>query len=188
MNKNLAVGLSVVSFVVGTGVGFYLTPEYTAMKAENKSSMVTLGMADREIDKRYLQNMIAHHLSAIDLLKQAQQNSKRPEIKKLAEDVITADQKDIERLYGLLDQWYPNGYRRQNDFDKINLGEGDEKFDLRLLNALIAHHEMAIMSAEEMMGKTTKTEVLNTADTVKTNLSAGLVTLTNWRKEWYGIK
>lgn len=188
MNKNLAVGLTIVSFIAGTGVGFYLTPEYAGMREESKSSMTQLGMADREIDKRYIQNMISHHLSAIDLMKQAQQNSKRPEIKKLAQDVIEADLKDIDRLYGLLDQWYPNKYRRQDNFDKINLGEGDEKFDLRLLNALIAHHEMAIMSAEEMMGKTTRTEVLNTTDTVITNLSAGLVTLKNWRKEWYGVK
>jgi uncharacterized protein (DUF305 family) len=47
----------------------------------------------------------------------------------------------------------------------------DDKYDLRFLNALIAHHEMGLdMTSEKSASKSSRTEVLNNADAVDTFL------------------
>ncbi len=177
-------GWSVIIFMIGIGVGFYFTPEYAQMSAQKRSAMSELGIADGRFDLRYVNNMISHHLAAIDMAKQAQIASTRPEIKELAQVIITSDERGIKELYEQKKSWYQDT-TPVTRFDKVELGGSDELFDLRFLNALTVHHEMAIESAKEVRTKSRRTEVLNLANTVITNLSANLVQFETWRKAWY---
>lgn len=177
----------IVTFLLGIGTGFFLTPEYAVMQKARNSGMVELGAADAYIDLRYIDNMIAHHMSAIYMLEQAQQQSSRKEIKELASTVIALDTKGIEELYAYKKAWYGNT-RQIIRFNKVNLGKSDATFDLRLINALIAHHIEAINSAREIQTKSTRSEILSLADGVITLLSGNMQLLKEWRQAWYGIK
>lgn len=183
MSKSF-LGWIPIIFLFGVGVGFYFTPEYARMNTEKSSAMQELGMADSRFDLRYLNNMIAHHLSAIDMAKQAELQSSRPEIRDLAQVIITTDERGIAQLYEYKKAWYSDA-TQVTRFDKVQLGTGDELFDLRFLNALTSHHQMAIDSAKEVRAKSTRTEVLNLANDVITNLSANLKQFETWRKAWY---
>jgi uncharacterized protein (DUF305 family) len=186
MPKGLNLALIIVALLVGMAGGYWLTPEYQAQNIQMKKSH-SLGVADQWIDLRYVDGMIAHHLSAIYMLEQAQQYSQRPEIKELATAVIAADKAGIEKLYAQKREWYSNT-RQITTYTKTNLGTNDGKFDLRLLNALLIHHEEAIATAQEISTKSTRNEVLNTADEVTRALSANATQLKAWRKEWYGLE
>lgn len=188
MNNNLVVSMIVVAFILGLGGGYVLTPEYANMSSERQSGMMEmeLGKPDRFIDQRYLNGMIAHHQSAIFMLEQAQEKSTRPEIQNLADAIIEVDTKDIEKLYSYKQEWYGDS-SKVTDFREVNLGDGDDKFDLRLLNALLIHHDEAIAQAMEIQSKSTRTETLNIASNVINTLSANADQLRAWRKEWYGI-
>lgn len=186
MNKYAAISLSIVMFLLGIGAGYALTPEYSQAMAEKKAGSMELGAADRYVDLRYVDGMIAHHLNAIYMLKQAHSQSKRPEIISLANTVIAADEQGIEQLYNYKKQWY-NDTKQITKYDKVNLGPGDEKFDLRLLNALIAHHDEAIAKAKEIQTKSNRAEVLTLASTVAQSLNENKQTLLEWRNNWYGI-
>lgn len=182
--SKMTIGWMVVIFMLGVGIGFYFTPEYAQMNSNKSSSMVELGMADKYFDLRYVNNMISHHLAAIDMAKQALVQSSRPEIKELAQIIITTDERGIEELYTYKKTWYGDT-KPVTRFDKTELGEADELFDLRFLNALTIHHEMAIESAKEVQTKSVRTEVLNLANDVITNLTANLKQFATWRKAWY---
>lgn len=54
------------------------------------------------LDKAYVQGMIAHHEGAIDMAQQVLKLNPRPEVKKMAEDIITVQQQEIETLQGWL--------------------------------------------------------------------------------------
>lgn len=187
MNKPLITAGIIIAYLIGIGVGFYLTPEYAQMNNDRGSDMMELGNADRNLDLRYIDGMIAHHLSAIAMAEQAVENSDRSEIRELSHAIIDADTKDIERLYQLKKEWYGNT-NEITEFQEINLGPKDEQFDLRFLNALIIHHHEAIDVAKDVQTKSYRAEVLNTASSVITGLSASLETLTSWRQQWYGIQ
>lgn len=186
MSKPITLSLIVISFIIGLSVGFALSPEYRIQMSSKQSGMVELGQPDKYLDLRYLNNMIAHHQSAINLCQQTLKHTKRPELQKLSEAIITADTEGIKTLYQYKKDWYSDT-RQVTLFTKTNLGSYDENFDLRFLNAMIIHHDEAIASAKEVRTKSTRNEVLNLANEVIQNLSANKTQLLEWRAAWYKI-
>lgn len=69
------------------------------MGTMNHSTMgMNLGPADADYDLRFIDAMTPHHQGAIEMAKAAQQKSTHPEIKKLASDIITAQNREIKQL------------------------------------------------------------------------------------------
>jgi uncharacterized protein (DUF305 family) len=67
-------------------------------------------LANREpFDRAFIDNMIPHHQSAIEMAKVAYEKSKVPEIKELAENIVSAQQEEIEQMKRWREQWYPEG-------------------------------------------------------------------------------
>jgi uncharacterized protein (DUF305 family) len=183
MLKSLAIALIIIALIIGIGIGYVITPWYSMSRYENKQ-MADLGEPDRYIDLRYIDAMIAHHLSAMKLANQAKNNSKRSEITALAGEILKNEPAAIDELYSWKEEWYGNK-TSVNAGDVPNLGSYDDKFDLRFLNALIAHHEEGIKMTEEIRHKSTRLEVLNNADAVEDFLKNGIKMLGQWRAEWY---
>ena len=183
ISRFLTISLIIVAFVLGIGTGYLITPQYSMSKYES-AQMTDLGNADKYLDLRYLNAMIAHHREAILLAKQAKDKTERQEIKKLAEDILAEEPGAIAELYQWKKEWYKDT-KKVKDSSVPNLGDFDEKFDLRFLNALIAHHEEGLMMAEEIKLKSIRNEVLNNADTVTNSLTDGLTVLKEWRAQWY---
>lgn len=186
MKQSGLIAYLVIALLVGIGIGFSVTPEYAQMKDEKQSSMMSIGKADKYVDLRFIDGMIAHHLAAIYLANQAKDQSKRPEIVTLSNTIISVDTEGIAKLYEQKKSWFGNT-KQITQFAKVQLGSADEQFDLRFINALVAHHEEAIDVAREMQTKSTRSDVLNLAGAVVTGLSDGIKTLEAWRGDWHGI-
>lgn len=184
--KSFVVGI-LLSLLIGVGVGFSLTPEYAVMIEQKSSPTMSLGTPDRYLDQRYLNGMIAHHNSAIYLAQQAKEKSTRPEILSLANTIIKVDTEDIASIEKLRNSIYPKS-SSPKEFQKINLGDANDQFDLRFLNALIIHHEDAIEVAREAQSKSTRSAILEKANAVDTSLRAGIKQFEAWRKEWYALE
>ncbi len=180
----LALGFIVVALVVGISIGYSLTSEYK-VSMYDKNGM-NLGSADRTLDLRYVNAMIAHHRGAMLLAEQLEAGTIRPEMKALAKDILTAEPRAIEELYVWKKDWYGDT-KRVRDPLVSNLGPAGEKFDLRFLNALIAHHEVGIVMTEDVRVKTSRAEVLDNADAVEAFLKGGIEALSGLRKDWYNI-
>jgi uncharacterized protein (DUF305 family) len=58
-------------------------------------------------DKAFIDAMIPHHQSAIDMAQEAKTKAKRQEIKDLAGRIVTAQQREIEQMKTWRAQWYP---------------------------------------------------------------------------------
>ncbi len=178
----LAISFLIVGLMVGTGIGYYLTPQY---QETMYTKSMDLGTADRLVDLRYINAMIAHHRGAILLAKQAEQ-SQRPEITALAVTIQKDEPKLIDELYQWKRDWY-HDTRGVRDPIPVHLGSYDEKLDLRFLNALIAHHEAGILMTQEIRKKSSRKEVLDNADAVENFLKTTLVTLKDLRRAWYNV-
>ncbi len=185
MSKTLYISTTIVTLLIGIAIGYAISPSYQSMKNEKESMSMELGPADRNVDLRYIDGMIAHHLNAIYMARQAEQSHRR-EIRDLSATIIRVDEKGIEDLYALKKKLY-NDTRPITEYEKINLGELDEDFDLRFINALLIHHEDAIDTAKDARTKSKRTEILSLADEVIQGLSSGAQTLRAWRKEWYNL-
>ena len=68
--------------------------------------MMNLGPADADLDLRFIDAMIPHHQGAVEMAKEAQQKSKRPEIKAFAATIIKAQDKEIAEMKQWRQAWY----------------------------------------------------------------------------------
>jgi uncharacterized protein (DUF305 family) len=65
-----------------------------------------LGAADAQFDLRFINAMIPHHEGAVVMAKDALSKSKRPQIKKLAQEIISSQQKEIDQMRQWRKAWY----------------------------------------------------------------------------------
>jgi uncharacterized protein (DUF305 family) len=76
------------------------TEQISAMRMD-----VDLGAADEGFDQRFLAAMILHHEGAIVMAKDLLTKSTRPELKKLAQDILTSQQSEIDQMKGWQKAW-----------------------------------------------------------------------------------
>lgn len=79
------------------------------MSSEQMNSMMMnmdLGAADKEFDLRFINAMTPHHEGAVTMAQDALNKSKRPEVKQLAQDIITSQSVEIEQMKQWKQAWY----------------------------------------------------------------------------------
>src|SRR5438445_12187419 len=59
-----------------------------------------------EFEQSFLQQMIQHHRSGIEMAKLASDHTKRPELREFAEKMIAKQQAEIDKMTGWLKSWY----------------------------------------------------------------------------------
>ena len=170
----------------------------------NMHMTMDLGSADANFDLRFIDGMIPHHKGAVEMAKEAQQKSQRPEVKKLADEIITAQAKEITELQTWRKQWYPNasnkpmahnaqmGHMMEMSDEQMkgmmmsqNLGAKDAEFDLRFINAMIPHHESAVTMAKDALAKSTRPEIKKLAQDIISSQQAEIKQMQEWKQAWY---
>ncbi|WP_278002749.1 DUF305 domain-containing protein [Nodosilinea sp. LEGE 06152] len=166
---------------------------------------MNLGPADATYDLRFIDGMVPHHEGAVVMAEAALENSQRPEIRQLAEDIMAAQQVEIAQMQEWRAEWYPDApaepvmYHAEMKHDMamseemlsamrmdVDLGGADEEFDLRFINAMIPHHEGAVAMAEDLKAKSDRPELLTLADEIIASQQAEIDQMKQWRQEWYG--
>ena len=78
--------------------------------------MEAMGMTDPgelaskdPFDKAFIDAMIPHHRSAIEMAQVAYRESDNPEIRALAESIVEAQTREITQMEGWRKEWYPEG-------------------------------------------------------------------------------
>ncbi|MHC5612418.1 MAG: DUF305 domain-containing protein [Nostoc sp.] len=190
-------------------------PNATATNASDKQQMnhgssmnhsmgMDLGPADANFDLRFLDAMIPHHQGAVEMAKEAQQKSKRPEIKKLADIIIKSQNQEIIQMKQWRQAWYPKagdkpmaydsqmGHMMEMSSDQMktmmmsqNLGTADAEFDLRFINAMIPHHEGAVTMAQDTLSKSKRPEIKQLAQEIIKAQNTEIKQMQQWRKAWY---
>jgi uncharacterized protein (DUF305 family) len=76
------------------------------------------GLKGDDFDKAFVEMMIVHHQGAVDMAKEIPTNAKHAELKKLGQEIITAQTKEIEMMKSWLKEW---GYEDDNTMMKGNM-------------------------------------------------------------------
>lgn len=61
-----------------------------------------------DIDKAFIEEMVPHHQAAVMMATMLKARTNRPEMKKLADDIITAQTKEIEMMQNWYQAWFKN--------------------------------------------------------------------------------
>ncbi|MEH2235156.1 DUF305 domain-containing protein [Nostoc sp.] len=180
------------------------TATNTSDKQMNNSMAMDLGPADANLDLRFIDAMIPHHQGAVEMAKEAQQKSKRPEIKKLADNIIKSQNQEITQMKQWRQAWYPSAGDKPMAYDSQmghmmemssnqtkammmsqDLGAADAEFDLRFINAMIPHHEGAVKMAKDVLSKSKRPEIKQLAQEIIKAQNTEIKQMQQWRKTWY---
>ncbi|MBH8551141.1 DUF305 domain-containing protein [Nostocaceae cyanobacterium CENA357] len=170
----------------------------------NHNMAMDLGPADADFDLRFIDAMTPHHQGALEMAKETQQKSKRPEIKKLADDIIKSQNQEITQMQQWRKAWYPDagdkpmaysaqmGHTMAMSSDQMkammmsmDLGAADANFDLRFINAMIPHHQGAVFMAQNALSKSKRPEIKQLAQKIINAQDAEINQMKQWRKTWY---
>lgn len=80
-----------------------------SMQMSGMMDDMTSGLSGKigdEFDQAFLDEMIVHHQGAIDMAKMVLVASKRPELIQLANDIITAQTKEIQMMSAWKELWF----------------------------------------------------------------------------------
>lgn len=184
MSKALSLSLILTAFLVGSGFGFFLAPEYAGLKLQG-ASMEEVA-ADGYSDLRFLNSMGRHHRGAQDLARAAQNHSQRVEIVEFARTVEALKAADLTQFAAWKQAWYQDS-RPIEAAAPLNLGTADPDFDLRFLNALEGKLVDAIAMAAEQRRVSVRSEILTYASELIRAQTGVLEQVRAWRKAWYGL-
>ena len=73
----------------------------TQNNQETTMSQMTDSLKDKTgdaYDKAFIENMISHHQSAVDMAKLSASNAKHDEVKKLSSNIISAQEKEVSTM------------------------------------------------------------------------------------------
>jgi uncharacterized protein (DUF305 family) len=106
-------------------------------------------------EREFLTGMIPHHQEAVDTAKEVvERGGSTPAIKKLAEDIIVAQEKEIAEMKQWYQDWYGVEYvAKPEDYEPMMrelAGLSGAELDKRFLEDMIMHHMGAIMMAESV--------------------------------------
>ncbi|MEY2834057.1 MAG: hypothetical protein RLZZ574_3317 [Cyanobacteriota bacterium] len=171
---------------------------------ESHDMSMDLGPADADYDLRFIDGMLMHHQGAVNMAEEALSKSQRPEIKKLAQDIIAAQNREISQMKEWRTAWYPKAdstpmayhpqmghmmamtdEQKQGMMMSMDLGTADAEFDLRFINAMVPHHEGALVMAQDALSKSQRPEVKKLAQDILTSQQGEIEQMNQWRKNWY---
>jgi uncharacterized protein (DUF305 family) len=142
---------------------------------------------DTPYDVIFIDGMIEHHEGAIRMAEQALQESERPELRAMAEEIVSVQQAEIEQLRQWRDEWYPDEPESEiahMDMGMMEIPQDERPFDLRFLEAMISHHQGAIHMAQTALEQAERPEIRQMAEEVIIVQQAEIDQMQQWAAEW----
>ncbi len=176
--------------------GMTMTTGAASGNAQSDEMTASLkGLSSKEFEVKFMQYMIAHHQGAIDMAKLVPTNTKRPELIKLSQDIISAQTKEIGDQTGWLAGWYnekpltdsmsaPGMMSMMGDMGKLKQAK-DAEFDKLFIAMMITHHQAAVNMANLVPGKTQRPELLKLGQDIVRTQSDELAQMKGWQKAWF---
>ena len=157
-------------------------------------------MMPMDVGRHFIEQMIPHHEGAVAMAKLALEKSKRPEIKTLAGAIIKSQTKEIEDMTG----WYKNWFGKDVIKGGVGMmgggmmstsgmhmgGQEDMKiletaadFDKAFIEAMIPHHQLALMMVQMLEAGTNRPEMIQLAKNIAVSQSKEINDMQGWYKQ-----
>lgn len=152
------------------------------------------------IDQHFIEQMIPHHEGAIAMANLALEKAKRPEIKTLAQAIISAQESENGEMKSWYRDWFGKEVPKDSAITGTMMSQGGmhtggtqdiealknaPDFDKAFIEAMIPHHQMAIMMARMLESGTTRPEMQQLAKDIISSQSKEIQQMQGWYTEWY---
>lgn len=142
----------------------------------DRTGMEHMGAMTVSSEREFIEGMIPHHQEAVDTAKEViERGGTTPEIKRLVEGIVTAQEAEISDMKRWYLDWYGTPYAHtgaytpmMRDLERLSGSEIDRAF----LSDMIMHHMGAIMMAHSVQPYITHDEVTKLTQVIVSTQSA----------------
>jgi uncharacterized protein (DUF305 family) len=202
MNNRLVTLIVVAVVALGAGLGIGAAvwaggdhggdstghPSDGMMDSSDDTLMMTTGPLD---ERSFMEQMVPHHESAIAMATLALEKASRPEVRRLAQQIIDAQETEIDQMRDWHRRWFGSELQRSGEGPHASMDMGPleeatgDGFDRAFLRMMIAHHASAVMMAESVMMDDPRAEVGDLASEVVAAQAAEIGQMQRWRRQWF---
>ena len=146
-------------------------------------------------DERFIDAMVPHHQGAIEMAQVALENAEHPEILALAEEIVAAQETEIEQLKAIKQEQFGTSEVSMDTSAEEMEGMGmamdpqelatQEPFDKAFIDNMIPHHESAIAMAQVVLEESEIPEIREIAGDIVDAQEREIEQMRSWRGEWY---
>ena len=160
-------------------------------------------------DQRFIAAMIPHHQGAIAMAELALRKARRPEIRALAQRIISSQSQEIGQMRQWYQQWYGAPVPVLEAYAHGGMGMGGhgmgmgiggtsrpgtdlaalsraQDFDRAFLSEMVAHHRMGVMMAAMAQIHTRHLELLDLEQAMVRVQSSEINQMEAWARQWFG--
>ena len=148
-----------------------------------------------EFEQSFLQQMIQHHRSAVEMAKMVADHTQRAELRQFAEKIISAQTQEIGQMTKWLADWYKaspkevaneKADKEMKSHMSMFTGKKDADFDKAFLQMMSMHHHMAVEMAEQAEKKATHLELKELAAKIAKDQQNEIKQMKSWATSWFG--
>ncbi len=148
-----------------------------------------------EFEQSFLQQMIQHHRSGIEMAKLANAQTTRTELRDFATKMSANQQQEIDKMSGWLKSWYnasPKEVANEAADKEMKMhmsmfsGKRDADFDKAFLEMTPKHHHAGVEMAEQAEKKATHPELKEFAAKLAKDQKQEMKQMKEWAQSWFG--
>lgn len=160
------------------------------------------GSSGSKTEQAFLEAMIPHHESAIEMAEVAERRGRHSEVKELAADIISSQSGEIGQMEGIHERLFGEeitpdpGAHHALGLSAEEAGmheEGAAKletaklFDRAFIDEMIPHHRGAVRMAEVVLDDTDDAELRKLAEGIVDAQTREIDAMSDWLGRWYGV-
>ena len=147
------------------------------------------------IDRAFVEAMIPHHESAVEMAEMAQRRARHTEVKALAEAIVETQSAEIDTMKTMSAEMEKAGVKKGDlgmDMEHMGMGgdiaslEEAEPFDREFIDLMIPHHQGAVRMARMQLDEGKDREVRELAQAIIDAQAKEIDEMNTWRVDWYG--
>jgi uncharacterized protein (DUF305 family) len=176
-----------------------LAPRLTPAAAETHVAVAAAATA-APFDRQFIDMMVPHHQGAVAMARIALTRATHAQIKRLAQSIVAAQNKEIAQMTAWRRAWYgsaatsdmahmpmlPGLMMHMDMMGDINHLKTAAPFDKAFIDAMILHHQMAIAAAKLELARGTHGQLKALALSIIEDQAREIGLMQAYRDLWYG--
>ena len=147
-------------------------------------------------DAAFITDMTTHHQGAIEMAEVAQKRAEHPEVRQLANSIISAQNGEISVMdtigrdmhgMGMHEGGHMGMSQSQMGMDTdMPMLRRAKPFDRAFIDMMVPHHQGAIAMAKQLLKKGEQPGLRKMANDIISAQTDEIAQMRKWRKAWYG--